>query len=299
MPVSLSGTGVALITPFDQQGAIDWEALDRLIEHVLTGGVDYLVALGTTGEPITLDAAECRRVFDRILHRVAGRVPVVAGMFGGNHTRALCAKLRAYNFDGFAAIMSSSPAYNKPTQEGIYQHYTQIADAAPLPVLIYNVPGRTASNVHAETILRLAAQGSERFIGVKDASGDLRQAMQIAAGMPDGFHLLCGEDGVVLPFIAAGGMGGISVVANALPDQFSELVRTALAGDFAKARLLNAPLLALDDWLYNENNPAGIKAACEALRLCTRQTRLPLLPYTEANLPGLVEALASTGVAVG
>lgn len=296
MPVSLDGTGVALITPFGASGAIDWPALDRMIEHVLAGGVEYVVALGTTGEPITLDAGECRRVFDRILQRVAGRVPVVAGMFGGNNTRALCDKVRSYNFDGFAAIMSSSPAYNKPTQAGIYEHYTRLADVAPLPVLIYNVPGRTASNVDAATILRLAGQGSDRFIGVKDASGDLRQAMHIAAEKPDSFHLLCGEDGLVLPFIAAGGTGGISVVANALPDQFSTLVRRAVAGQLAAARSLNAPLLALDHWLYNENNPAGIKAACETLGLCSRHTRLPVLPYSADNLPRLREVLLATGV---
>ena len=294
MPVSLSGTGVALITPFDAKGDVDWDALDRMIEHVLAGGVDYLVALGTTGEPITLSAEECRLVFDRILHTTAGRVPVVAGMFGGNHTRALCAKVRAYNFDGFAAIMSSSPAYNKPTQAGIYQHYSHLADAAPLPVLIYNVPARTASHVTADTILRLAGQGAERFIGVKDASGDLRQAMEIAADAPQGFHLLCGEDGLILPMIAAGAVGGISVVANALPGQFSALVRASLNAEFGRARLLNAPLLALDHWLYNENNPAGIKAACEALELCGRHTRLPILPYSAENLPHLRAALSRT-----
>ena len=299
MPLSLSGTGVALITPFRPDASIDWAALDRLVDHVIDGGVDYVVALGTTGEPITLSGRECRQVFDRLLHRVAGRVPVVAGMFGGNDTRALEAKIRDYAFDGFAAIMSSSPAYNKPTQEGIYQHYSRVADAAPLPVLIYNVPGRTASHVTAATILRLAAQGADRFVGVKDASGDLRQAMQLAAGAPAGFHVLCGEDALVLPFLAAGGGGGISVVANALPGAFSALVRAARGGDFATARSLNAPLLALDHWLYCENNPAGIKAACEALGLCDRQTRLPILPFTAEHLPQLRRALEGVRHAVG
>ena len=298
MPVSLSGTGVALLTPLRSDGELDLPAIDRLVDHVIDGGVDYLVALGTTGEPITLDAHECRVVFDRILRRAAGRVPVVAGMFGGNDTRALTAKLRAYDFDGFAAIMSSSPAYNKPTQAGIQAHYSRIADAAPLPLLIYNVPGRTASHVTAETILALAEQGPERFIGVKDASGDLHQAMVLADRAPAGFHVLCGEDGLILPFLAAGGVGGISVVANALPGAFSALVRAGLRGDYATARALNAPLLALDHWLYCENNPAGIKAACELLGLCTRHVRLPLVPYTATNLPHLRAALEAVRSAV-
>ena len=287
MSVNLRGSGVALITPMTEQGAVDYAALDRMVEHVIDGGMDYLVALGTTGEPITLDAEECRRVFDRILARVAGRVPVVAGMFGGNHTHALQQKIRAYNFDGFAAIMSSSPAYNKPTQAGIYEHYTRLADTAPLPILLYNVPGRTASTVEAETILRLAEQGAERFVGVKDATADLRLSMEVAAHKPADFQLLCGEDGMVLPFLAVGGEGAISVIANGFPRIFSRLVQAARGADLPTARALNAQLLPLDHWLYNENNPAGIKAVCEHLGLCTRHVRLPLLPYSTDNLPGL------------
>lgn len=277
----LSGTGVALVTPF-QQKTVDYGALERIIEYVIEGGVDYIVSLGTTGEAITLSSKECREVFDFTLRQVNGRKPVVAGLFGGNFTEMLAEKIRNYNLDGFAAIMSSSPAYSKPPQEGIYQHYMAIAEVSPVPVIIYNVPSRTGSNVKPETVLRLA-ESSDKFIAVKEASGDLVQAMQILKRRPEHFLVLSGDDALTLPMIAAGGHGAISVIANAFPEHFSSMVRYALQGDFSRAAQLNNALLDVHPWLYLEGNPVGIKAAMEIQGLCSREVRIPLIPLSDAS----------------
>ncbi len=277
----LRGTGVALVTPF-QQKAVDYGALERIIEYVIEGGVDYIVSLGTTGEAITLSGKECREVFDFTLRQVNGRKPVVAGLFGGNFTEMLAEKIRTYNLEGFAAIMSSSPAYSKPPQEGIYRHYMAIADVSPVPVIIYNVPGRTGSNVKPETVLRLA-ESSDKFIAVKEASGDLVQAMQILKRRPEHFLVLSGDDVLTLPMIAAGGHGAISVIANAYPEHFSSMVRHALQGDFSRAARLNNALLDVHPWLYLEGNPVGIKAAMEIQGLCSREVRIPLVPLSDAS----------------
>ena len=277
----LRGTGVALVTPF-QQKTVDYGALERIIEYVIEGGVDYIVSLGTTGEAITLSGKECREVFDFTLRQINGRKPVVAGLFGGNFTEMLAEKIRNYNLDGFAAIMSSSPAYSKPPQEGIYRHYMAIAEVSPIPVIIYNVPSRTGSNVKPETVLRLA-ESSDKFIGVKEASGDLVQAMQILKRRPEHFLVLAGDDTLALPMIAAGGHGAISVIANAFPKHFSFLVRKALQGDFAQAARLNNALLDVHPWLYLEGNPVGIKAAMEIQGLCSREVRVPLVPLSDAS----------------
>lgn len=275
----LAGTGVALVTPFRQK-SVDFDALERIIEYVIAGGVDYLVSLGTTGEAITLNSKECREVFDFTLRIVNGRKPVVAGMFGGNFTEMLAEKIRHYNLEGFAAIMSSSPAYSKPPQEGIFRHYLELAEASPVPILLYNVPGRTGSNVKPETILRLAAE-SEKFIGVKEASGDLVQAMQLLKNRPEHFLVLSGDDVLALPMIACGGDGAISVIANVYPRHFSEMVRSARQGDFLTAALLNNAMLDVHPWLYVEGNPVGIKAAMEIRGLCSREVRIPLMPLSE------------------
>lgn len=275
----LAGTGVALVTPFRQK-SVDFDALERIIEYVIAGGVDYLVSLGTTGEAITLNSKECREVFDFTLRIVNGRKPVVAGMFGGNFTEMLAEKIRHYNLEGFAAIMSSSPAYSKPPQEGIFRHYLELAEASPVPILLYNVPGRTGSNVKPETILRLAAE-SEKFIGVKEASGDLVQAMQLLKNRPEHFLVLSGDDVLALPMIACGGDGAISVIANVYPRHFSEMVRSARQGDFLTAALLNNSMLDVHPWLYVEGNPVGIKAAMEIRGLCSREVRIPLMPLSE------------------
>lgn len=275
----LAGTGVALVTPFRHK-AVDFSALEQIIEYVIEGGVDYIISLGTTGEAITLNSKECREVFDFTLRTVKERKPVVAGMFGGNFTEMLAEKIRHYNFEGFAAIMSSSPAYSKPPQEGIYRHYMELADASPVPILIYNVPGRTGSNVKPETILRLAGQ-NEKFIGVKEASGDLVQAMHILKNRPEHFLVISGDDVLTVPMIACGGDGAISVIANVYPHHFSAMVRSARQGDFTAAARLNNLMLDIHPWLYVEGNPVGIKAAMEIRGLCSREVRIPLVPLSD------------------
>jgi 4-hydroxy-tetrahydrodipicolinate synthase len=283
---TFSGTGVALVTPFKADKAIDFEALERIIEHVITGGVDFIVSLGTTGEAITLTAQECRQVLDFTIEKVDGRKPIVAGLFGGNFTQKIVDGIRNYDFDGIDAIMSSSPAYSKPSQEGIFQHYMKIADVAPRPIIIYNVPGRTCSNVLPETILRLA-EASEQFIAVKEASGDVVQAMQIAKNKPENFLLLSGDDPLTLPIIASGGRGVISVIANAFPREFSTMVRAAIDGDYDLARNQNANLLDVHPWLYTDGNPPGVKAAMEILGLCQRDVRIPQTSVSDATFQAL------------
>lgn len=286
-----SGTGVALITPFHADYSIDFPALGQIIDYVIEGGVDYVVSLGTTGEAITLSSQECRKILDFTLKHVADRVPVVAGFFGGNYTEKLEGAIRNYNFDGVAGIMSSSPAYSKPPQEGIYQHFMRVADVSPVPVIIYNVPGRTSSNVLPETILRLS-ESSENFAAVKEASGQLEQAVEILKHCREDFGVLSGEDPITAAIIAMGGHGGISVIANALPSHFSRMVNAALKSDFPAARKLNFDLLDIHPLLYVEGNPVGIKAAVSMLGLCRNYLRVPLVPLTEPRREALRKLLS-------
>jgi 4-hydroxy-tetrahydrodipicolinate synthase len=279
------GTGVALVTPY-QQGKTDFEALEKIIEHVIAGGVDFIVSLGSTGEAIMLTTAECKEVFRFTLEKVNGRVPVVAGLFGANSTSHLIERVHNYDLDGFAAIMSSNPSYVKPTQEGIFQHYLALEAVSPLPIILYNVPGRTASNMTADTTLRLA-RASKKFIAVKEASGNLEQAMRIIKHRPDDFLVLSGDDMLTLPILASGGDGVISVIANALPEEFSGMVRAALNGDFETARRLNFDLLDIHPWLYVDGNPAGIKSLLNSMGLCSNEVRLPLVPVTEKTAENL------------
>jgi len=272
------GTGVALITPFKEK-KVDYDALERIIENVISKGVEYIVSLGTTGEAITLSSKECREVFDFTIKTVNGRRPIVAGLFGSNYTEMLVEKLKTYNLEGFDAIMSSSPAYSKPPQEGIFQHYLAVANASPVPVIIYNVPSRTGSNIRPETILRLA-NASDNFLGVKEASGDMGQAMKILKDRPANFMVFSGEDTLSVPMIACGADGVISVIANVYPEHFSHMVRSALAGDFKTAAKINADLLDIHPWLYVEGNPVGIKAAMEIAGFCSSDVRIPLVPLS-------------------
>lgn len=292
----LKGTGVALVTPFLQQ-AVDYAALERLIEHVIAGGVDFIVSLGTTGEAITLSSQECREVFDFTLRQVNGRRPVVAGLFGSNYTAMLSEKIRHYRLDGFAAIMSSSPAYSKPSQEGIFQHYLAVATASPVPVIIYNVPGRTASNVHPTTVLRLA-DASPNFCGVKEASGQVEQSLKILKERPAGFLLWSGDDPLTVPLISCGADGAISVIANLFPGPFATMVRQALAGDFATAARINAQMLDIHPWLYAEGNPVGIKAALEIAGWCQREVRIPLTPLSAAAYTQLQLEIEKSGLLI-
>ena len=275
-----SGTGVALITPFHADKQVDYDSLGQIIDYVIEGGVDYIVCLGTTGEAITLSAKECRDILDYTLKRVDSRVDIVAGFFGGNYTEKLEGILRSYDFDGVAGIMSSSPAYSKPPQEGIYQHFMRIADAAPRPIILYNVPGRTSSNVLPQTVLRLSEQ-HENIAAVKEASGNLAQSVEILKHVREDFAVLSGDDPLTTAIIAMGGHGGISVIANALPSHFSRMVNAALQNDLATARRLNFDLLDVHPPLYVEGNPVGIKAAMSMLGLCGNHLRVPLVPLSE------------------
>lgn len=285
-----SGTGVATITPFDLNGTVDYPALDRLLEHVISGGVDYIVALGTTGETTTISRKECQQILAHIVERVDGRIPLVAGCFGDNDTQHLVDSLGVYDLDGFAAVMSASPAYLKPSQEGIYQHYLRMADASPRPIIIYNVPGRTSSNIHPETVLRLA-EANDKFVAIKEASGSMEQALQLVKHGPEHLAVICGEDPITLPMIAAGGHGGISVIANVFPRLFSEMVKAALAGDVQTAIARNNAMMDVHKWLYIDGNPAGIKAAMKWAGVSEEVLRLPLVPMYAENRKRLFEEL--------
>ncbi|MBL0101739.1 MAG: 4-hydroxy-tetrahydrodipicolinate synthase [Saprospiraceae bacterium] len=275
------GTGVAIVTPF-KNSEVDFTSLGNIIEYVINGGVNYIVALGSTGETATLNEEEARAILDFCIQKINNRVPLVAGNFGGNDTKELVKKVAGYNFTGIDAILSSSPAYVKPSQEGIFRHYAAVADTSPVPVILYNVPGRTRSNMEWETTVRLAEYSSV-FIGIKEASGDLIQTTRIIKNKPEHFIVTSGDDEVALPMTAAGGDGVISVMANALPKAFSQMINFALDQDYYAARELNFKTYDLHKWLYIEGNPVGIKSAMEVLGFCTNEVRLPLSPLSEAN----------------
>lgn len=288
-PQMFSGSGVAVITPF-KNNSVDYDALTNIIEHLLKGGVDYIVSLGTTGEAVTLSFEECVAVLRHTVLVVAERCPIVAGMFGGNNTAALCEKIKNFDFKGIDAILSSSPAYVKPTQEGIFQHYVAIEKMSPVPIIIYNVPGRTASNVSAQTMIRLARH-SRKFVGVKDASGDMEQAIYLIENKPDHFMALSGDDPSCFHFLTSGGDGVISVIANAYPNEWSTMVKSISNGKIEEAKTINHQLNPIHKWLYIEGNPTGIKAAMEHLSFCRRDLRLPMVPLTEKNFVHLKTAM--------
>jgi 4-hydroxy-tetrahydrodipicolinate synthase len=270
------GTGVALVTPFKEDGSVDFEGLRSLINHMVDGGVDYLVSLGTTGESSTLNKKEKSEVWSFTAEVNDGRLPLVAGI-GGNDTAAVVESIKAFEHAGYDAILSASPNYNKPTQEGIYQHYKAISEAASLPILLYNVPGRTASNMSPETTCRLA-HDFKNIIGTKEASGSFDQFNQIMRDKPEHFMLISGDDPVALPMIALGAVGVISVVGNALPAELSEVIRLSLNGEFKKALPLHLSLIEFTRLIFAEGNPAGVKAALKHLGICGDGVRLPLVP---------------------
>lgn len=274
MPHLFKGTGVALVTPFHEDGTIDFESLAKVIEHDIKGGVEYLVSLGTTGETATLNNEEKLQVLRFTAEVVNNRVPLVAG-FGGNDTRELLQAIKAFDFEGYDGLLSASPYYNKPTQEGIYQHYKAVADASPVPVILYNVPGRTSSNVTAETTLRLAKDHTN-IVAIKEASGNFDQVMQIIKYRPEDFLVISGDDLITLPLLACGADGVISVIANAMPTDFSQMVRLALQQNFVEARKLHYKLTDLTNLLFVEGNPGGVKATLQLLGIGTDQVRLPL-----------------------
>ncbi len=274
------GTGVAVITPFQADGQIDFEGLGKLLNYLIDGGIDYLVSLGTTGESATLSNEEKKQVWKFTTEKVNGRVPLVAGI-GGNNTLEVVEQVKQFDINGYDAILSASPNYNKPTQEGIYQHYKAIAEAAPLPVILYNVPGRTGSNVNAETVVKLAKDFSN-IIGLKEASGNFDQINQIMRDKPEGFLMISGDDPVTLPMMALGAVGVISVTGNALPKKVAEVTNLCLEGKYAEARQSHNDLIDFTKLMFVEGNPAGVKSALKHIGVCGEALRLPLVPVSAA-----------------
>ena len=268
--------GVALITPFNEDGTIDFPALARLIEYQIQNGIDYLVALGTTAETPTLTEDEKARVRAFIIEKVNGRVPIVLGL-GGNNTNAIVENLKTQNFDGIDAILSVVPYYNKPSQEGIYQHYKAIASATKLPVILYNVPGRTGVNMTAETTLRLA-RDFDNIVAIKEASGNITQMDDIIKNKPSDFMVISGDDGITFPLITLGAVGVISVIGNAFPREFSRMVRLALNGDYASALTIHHRFTELFSLLFVDGNPAGVEGLLHGMGYIQNQLRLPLVP---------------------
>ena len=269
------GTGVAMVTPFHADGEVDYEGLRRLIDFLIEGGVEYLVSLGTTGESVTLSKDEKKKIWSFTAEVNNGRVPLVAGI-AGNNTAEVVNEIKAFDTKGYDAILSASPNYNKPTQEGIYQHYKAIAEASPLPVLLYNVPSRTGSNVSAETTIRLA-NDFKNIIGIKEASGNFDQLNQIARDKPADFLLISGDDPISLPMMALGSVGVISVVGNALPREFSDMIRLGLKGDFKAALPEHSSFIDFTRMMFAEGSPAGVKTALKAKGICGDTVRLPLV----------------------
>jgi 4-hydroxy-tetrahydrodipicolinate synthase len=285
-----SGTGIALVTPFQSNGELDQPALVRLVNHCISGGVDFLVALGTTGETATLTSEEKKRVLQTVAETANGRVPLVVGV-GGNNTRAVCDSLQSGMPEGYSGVLSVSPYYNKPTQEGIYQHYKAVCGSTDAPVILYNVPGRTGSNVLAETTLRVA-HDCPNAVAMKEASGNLEQAMAIVQGAPHGFEVLSGDDNLTLPLIASGATGVISVSGQAYPGLFSQMVRDARSGHMDRARAVHYALFRFTQLLFAEGNPGGIKAAMAQLEVMENQVRLPLVPVSSSLQGELRKAMA-------
>ena len=275
----LRGTGVALITPFDDDNQIDFQALERLVDYQVDNGIDYLVVLGTTGETATLTPEEKAAVRSCVLKANAGRLPLVLGI-GGNNTHAVVHELKTTDMSGFTAVLSVSPYYNKPSQEGIYRHFEQVSEASELPVIIYNVPPRTGSNISPETTLRLA-RDFDNIIGVKEASGDFEQALSLLRDKPDDFMIISGEDKLALPLVLAGGAGVISVIGQGLPKEFSQLIRLGLDGKPVEAFEIFYTLLESIDLIFQEGNPSGIKCLLSILQIATDKVRLPLVPASE------------------
>lgn len=280
MKHKFTGTGIAIVTPFHADGSIDWDSFKKLIEFWIKGKVEYLVVLGTTGESATVRGTEKQEVFSFVNKTVAGRVPLVAGI-GGNDTKELLQEFKEYDLTGYDAILSVSPYYSKPNQEGLFQHYKTLDAATPLPIIIYNVPSRTGQNMTADTQLRIARE-CKNVIATKEASGNMEQVMQIIKHKPEGFLVISGDDAITLPIIACGGDGVISVVANAYPEGFSEMVRHCLAGDFEKARPLHYQYTDIIASLFAEGSPAGVKCYLSEMNLCQHTFRQPVWPVSAA-----------------
>lgn len=277
---ALHGTGVALVTPFNEHLKIDAQALRRLVDHCIEGGVDYLVVLGTTGESVTLDRAEKKEVAKLVVEANAGRVPLVLGI-GGNNTSRITEELLSTDLQPFSAILSVSPYYNKPTQEGIYRHFEQLAGTSPKPLILYNVPGRTASNMLPETVLRLATD-CPNIIGIKEASGDMDQVKELIRLAAADFMVISGDDITALPTVMAGGHGVISVLAQGIPSAFSSMIALGRQGQSERALSLHQKMKSAMELIFEEGNPAGIKAMLEYQKICSAKVRLPLVEASTA-----------------
>jgi len=276
----LVGTGVAIVTPFHREGSIDFKSFENLINYQIEGGIDYIVFMGTTGESVTLNDDEKNAVLHCGIEVVEERVPVVIGM-GGNNTRSIINHIKNTDFTNIAAILSVSPYYNKPQPKGIYNHYKMIAGESPVPIIMYNVPSRTGSNLDAETTLKIAHE-VPNILGIKEASGNLAQCSKIIKDKPEDFLVISGDDALTLPFMSIGGDGVISVIANALPKEFSELVNACLNNDYGKAREINFKLMSVIEAIYADGSPSGIKALLEIRGLAKNNVRLPLAKVNKA-----------------
>ena len=281
-PNKLKGTGVALVTPFHKDGSIDFKAFKKLIERCIEGKVEYLVPLGTTGESATLTVNERNAVMDFVIEITEKRVPIVLGL-GGNSTQEILSTIEDHSFEGIDAILSVSPYYNRPSQRGIFQHYKMIANECPVPVILYNVPSRTGSNMDTETTLQLAHE-VPNIIGIKEASGNMEKVMNLISKKPKDFLIISGDDILSLPILACGGDGVISVISNAYPKDFSEMVRLSLSGNFEKARKLHYKLLGITHDIFIDGNPSGIKGLLNVMDICSEHVRLPLMSVNKTMM---------------
>lgn len=283
------GLGIALITPFKKDGSVDYEALERVIDYQLNNGADFLCILATTGETPCLTAEEKVAIKQLVVKQVAGRIPIVMGC-GGNNTAAVVEELKNTDWSGIDGILSVCPYYNKPSQEGLYQHFKAIAKASPLPVILYNVPGRTGINLKAETTCRLA-HDCENIVAIKEASGSLEQVDDIIKNRPDGFDVLSGDDALTFPMVASGAAGVISVIGNALPKEFSRMIRLQMRGEYDPARTIHHRFTDLFSLLFVDGNPAGVKAMLSEMGFIENVLRLPLVPMRINNMQRMSEIL--------
>ena len=284
---TFTGTGVAIVTPFKNDTSIDFNALGNVVEHVINGGVNYIVGLGTTGEATTLTKIEKQAVITFLVDSIGKRVPLVIGI-GGNNTQEIVNFIKETDLSGVDAILSVAPYYNKPTQKGLFMHFKTIANSTKLPVILYNVPGRTCSNIAADTCIDLA-KTCDNIIGIKEASGNLKQIMDIIKGKPDNFIVISGDDSLTIPIIAVGGSGLISVIGNAYPSQVSEIVYQALNNNFELARETQFKLLEMTDLMFVDGNPAGIKALLSSMGLAENYLRLPLAPVSDQTMDKIIK----------
>ena len=292
---AIKGMGVALVTPFNKDESVDYSALAKIVDYNIENGTDYLVVLGTTGESATLSIDEQEEVKKTIEKANRNRIPLVLGI-GGNDTASVARKVQSTDLSSYVSVLSVSPYYNKPTQEGLYQHFKHIAEACPKPVILYNVPGRTAKNMEPKTVARLA-QDCSNIVAIKEAAGDMVQALELLRIVPKDFLVISGDDMITLPMIQAGGAGVISVIGEGFPKAFSDMVRYALNGQQKEALDIHYAIMPLIDLIFKEGNPAGIKAVFEQLNLCNDTVRLPLVSATKDLKKDIALAMASfTGI---